>query len=48
MLSVKYYTKNIISTKFLSIDDSFLLKKFICRVSYQIYKAKLINELTPS
>ena len=27
MLSVKSYTKNVISTKFLSIDDPFLLKK---------------------
>ena len=47
MLSVKCYTKNVISTKFLSIGDPFLLKKMHW-VSYQIYKAKLINELTPS
>ena len=48
MLSVKCYTKNVISTKFLSINDPFCWIKCICRVLCQIYKAKLINKLTPS
>ena len=41
---IYFYIENVINTNFLNIEDPFLFH----RVSHQIYKAKLKNELTPS